>query len=41
LLAIINSVFVEGVLNNDMDDKDADKFDKIISRLDSIEKKIK
>ena len=40
-LSIINSVFVEGVLNNDMDDKDADKFDKIISRLDSIEKKIK
>ena len=40
-LSIINSVFVEGVINNDKDEKDADKLDKIISRLDSIEKKIK
>ena len=37
-LSIINSVFVEGVINNDKDD---DKLNDIISRLDSIEKKIK
>jgi voltage-gated sodium channel len=37
-LSIINSVFVEGVINNDKDDY---KLNDIISRLDSIEKKIK
>tara|TARA_B100001094_G_scaffold178621_1_gene172735 strand:- start:338 stop:1126 length:789 start_codon:yes stop_codon:yes gene_type:complete len=40
-LSIINSVFVEGVINNDKDYKENDKLDEIISRLNSIEKKIK
>ena len=35
-LSIINFVFVEGVINNDKDD---DKSNDLISRLDSIEKK--
>jgi hypothetical protein len=41
-LSIINSVFVEGVINNEKEEEDENnKLDEIISRLNSIEKKIK
>lgn len=40
-LSIINSVFVEGVINNEKEEDDENnKLDEIISRLNSIEKKI-
>jgi len=40
-LSIINSVFVEGVINNEKEEEDENnKLDEIISRLNSIEKKI-
>ena len=34
-LSIVNSLFVEGMINNEEDDK---RFDDIIERLDRIEK---
>ena len=37
-LSIINSVFVEGVIHDEEEDK---KLNEIITRLDNIEKKLK